>query len=462
MAGFCMNRFFLSFKQACVTRSFRFNHSPAATHYDIIISGGGMVGFAMACSLGRNSCLKNKRILLLESSNYKELNLTAYNHRVCSLNLNSKLLLESLGAWQHIVNARYSPVKKMQVWDAGSDAVITFGRANLSEEIAWIVENDVIQDSLVKELHHKNQVDVQYQSKVINYKLPKHADDAVHVTLEDGSHITTDLIIGADGYNSGLRQAMKTQYIMHDYNQMAVVATLRISESTENVTAWQKFLPSGPIAILPLSNDLSSLVWSTDKKSAQHLLHLPQEIFTDQINQAIWSNQDKNRMAQNVTEKFFQLLKVCRINSREENETDTFQLPPSVVGIEGHQAAFPLSFGHSVNYVSHKAVLIGDAAHRIHPLAGQGVNLGFGDVVALNQVINEAIDNGSDHGNCLYLQKYQSNRQLSNLPVMAVVHGLHLLYGTTSLPQVLLRSLGLTLADSLSSVKKFMIQRASA
>lgn len=103
-----------------------------------------------------------------------------------------------------------------------------------------------------------------------------------------------------------------------------------------------------------------------------------------------------------------------------------------------------------------------DAAHRIHPLAGQGVNLGFGDVVALNQVINEAIDNGSDHGNCLYLQKYQSNRQLSNLPVMAVVHGLHLLYGTTSLPQVLLRSLGLTLADSLSSVKKFMIQRASA
>lgn len=139
-----MNRFFLSFKQACVTRSFRFNHSPAATHYDIIISGGGMVGFAMACSLGnytcvfendklneerfetlylllflmsigRNSCLKNKRILLLESSNYKELNLTAYNHRVCSLNLNSKLLLESLGAWQHIVNARYSPVKKMQV-----------------------------------------------------------------------------------------------------------------------------------------------------------------------------------------------------------------------------------------------------------------------------------------------------------------------------------------------------------
>ncbi|KAI9560575.1 hypothetical protein GHT06_011523 [Daphnia sinensis] len=462
MAGFYMNRLFTLSKQACLTRSLRYNHSPASGHYDIIISGGGMVGFAMACSLGRNDRLKNKRILLLESSNYKELNLTAYNLRVCALNLNSKLLLESLGAWQHIVNARCSPVKKMQVWDACSDALITFGRADLSEEIAWIVENNVIQDSLMKELQHKNQVDVQYQSKVIHYRLPNHADDAVQVTLENGSHFTTDLIIGADGYNSGLRQAMKTQYITHNYNQMAVVATLRISESTENVTAWQKFLPSGPIALLPLSTGLSSLVWSTDKKLAQHLLGLPPEIFTDRINQAIWNNEDINHRAQNVTEQLFQLLKVCRINSREENETDTRQLPPSVVGIEGHQAAFPLSFGHSVKYVSPKTVLIGDAAHRIHPLAGQGVNLGFGDVAALNEVINEAIDSGSDHGNYLYLQKYQSNRQLKNLAIMAIVHGLHLLYGTKSLPHVFLRSLGLTVTDSLPSVKRLITLTASA
>lgn len=103
-----------------------------------------------------------------------------------------------------------------------------------------------------------------------------------------------------------------------------------------------------------------------------------------------------------------------------------------------------------------------DAAHRVHPLAGQGVNLGFGDVIALNQVINETIDNGSDHGNYLYLQKYQSNRQLNNFPVMAAIHGLHLLYGTKLLPHVLLRSLGLTVFDSLSSVKKFITQRASA
>ncbi|XP_057372852.1 ubiquinone biosynthesis monooxygenase COQ6, mitochondrial-like [Daphnia carinata] len=462
MAGFCMNRLFSLSKQASVTLSLRFNHSPAARHYDIIISGGGMVGFAMACSLGRNDRLKNQKILLLESSNYKELNLSEYNLRVCALNLNSKLLLESLGAWQHIVNARYSPVKKMQIWDACSDAAITFGKADLSEDIAWIVENDLIQDSLMKEVQHENQVDVQYQSKVIHYRLPKHADDSVHVTLEDGSHLTTDLIIGADGYNSGLRQAMKTQYITYDYNQMAVVATLRISESTENVTAWQKFLPSGPIALLPLSSSLSSLVWSTDKKSARDLLQLPPEIFIDRINQAVWNNEDMNYMAQNVSERLFQLLKVCRINSQEENETDTRQLPPSVVGIEGHQAAFPLSFGHSVKYVSPKAVLIGDAAHRVHPLAGQGVNLGFGDVAALSQVINEAIDNGSEAGNYLYLQKYQSNRQLINLTVMAAVHGLHLLYGTTSLPQVLLRSLGLTITDSLSSVKRLITQRASA
>lgn len=195
-------------------------------------------------------------------------------------------------------------------------------------------------------------------------------------------------------------------------------------------------------------------------------------------------------MVQNVSERIFQILKVCRVNSLEGNASDIRQLPPSVVEIQGRQAAFPLSLGHAVDYISNKAVLIGyglqrkffllskgliinieeimvtflfprDAAHRVHPLAGQGVNLGFGDVIALNDVICEAVNNGADLGSSLYLKQYQSNRQLHNLPVMATVHGLHLLYGTTWTPLVMLRSIGLNIFDSLSSVKSLITQRAS-
>ncbi|EFX69092.1 hypothetical protein DAPPUDRAFT_217996 [Daphnia pulex] len=453
---------FLS-KYSNTIHNWRLNYSTASrsSHYDIIISGGGMVGFAMACRLGRSDCLANKRILLLESSNKKQLKLDSYNLRVSALNPGSKSLLESLGAWQHIEKTRFGSVKKMQVWDACSDAAVTFGKADLSEDIAWIVENDLVQDSLMKELDKIEQVEVQYKTKVTNYRLPKNADELVQVTLEDGSCLTTDLIIGADGFNSGLRQTIKTQYISYDYNQMAVVATLRISEGDENVTAWQRFLPTGPIALLPLNNEFSSLVWSTDKITAKSLLDLPPDVFTDRINQALWNNDDRNPMVQNVSERIFQMLKVCRVNSLEGSASDIRQLPPSVVEIKGRQAAFPLGLGHAVDYISNKAVLIGDAAHRVHPLAGQGVNLGFGDVIALNDAICEAVNNGADHGSSLYLKQYQSNRQMRNLPVMASVHGLHLLYGTTWTPLVMLRSIGLNVFDSLSSVKSFFTQRAS-
>lgn len=420
-----------------------------------------MVGFAMACCLGKSDFLASKKILLLESSSQKQLTLASYNARVSALNHGSKSLLESLGAWQHIEKTRFASIKKMQVWDACSDAAITFGKTDLSENIGWIVENDLVQDSLMKELVQQKTVEVKYKTKVTNYRLPQNDGELVQVTLEDGSCLTTDLIIGADGYNSGLRQNMKSQYISFDYNQMAVVATLRISECAENITAWQRFLPTGPIALLPLNNELSSLVWSTDKITAKCLLDLPPDIFCDRVNQALWNNEFKNLGVHNVSERIFQMLKIFRINSTEENANDTRQLPPSVVEIQGRQAAFPLSFGHSVDYISNKAVLIGDAAHRIHPLAGQGVNLGFGDVVALNDVICEAVNNGADHGSYLYLKQYQSNRQLHNLPVMATVHGLHFLYSTTWAPIVMLRSTGLNVFDSLSSVKSLITKRAS-
>lgn len=181
------------------------------------------------------------------------------------------------------------------------------------------------------------------------------------------------------------------------------------------------------------------------------------------------------------------MLKVCNVNVAQENqdESSVRQLPPSVVQLQSRPAAFPLAFGHAVDYVSPgRAVLIGykliidinvakvnrhfipsfdcsDAAHRVHPLAGQGVNLGFGDVEELTRVIEDAISGGSDIGSLLYLKKYQSARQRHNLPVMGAIHGLHLLYGTTWTPLVMLRSIGFNVFDAIPSVKRLIRKTAS-
>jgi len=204
--------------------------------YDVVISGGGMVGFAMACSLGKSNHFTNKNILLVESSPPVKINADSYNIRVCALNSSSRSLLKELGAWRHIEQLRFGSVKKMQVWDACSDAAITFGKPDLSEDISYIVENYVVLDSLTVEAKKlKDQVDMVYGTKVVRYELPNTENDAAKIILDDGSEISTNLIIGADGYNSGLRRAMNSQYISYDYAKMAVVATLRLSEVICNV-----------------------------------------------------------------------------------------------------------------------------------------------------------------------------------------------------------------------------------
>jgi len=165
-------------------------------------------------------------------------------------------------------------------------------------------------------------------------------------------------------------------------------------------------------------------------------------------------------LAQNVSERVFDFMRQINVNF-SYNSCSVRQLPPSVIDIEGPRAAFPLGLGHAVDYVSERAALIGDAAHRVHPMAGQGVNLGFGDVATLTNVICEAISNGADVGSSVYLNQYQSIRQQHNIPVMASIHGLHFLYNTTWTPFVMLRSIGFNLLDGLPTIKQLISQRAS-
>ncbi|KPP68286.1 hypothetical protein Z043_113045 [Scleropages formosus] len=432
--------------------------------YDIIISGGGMVGTAMACSLGMDPNLEGKKILLLEAGNKKVMDKApeAYSTRVSSISPGSANLLSGIGAWDHIVNMRYKPYQRMQVWDACSDALITFDKENL-EEMSYVVENDVVVAALTKQLDSlSGQVEVQYRTKVVKYTWPRSYQAAdsipwVQVTLANGETLQTRLLIGADGPNSMVRREAGIPAVKWNYDQSAVVAVLRLSEVTENNVAWQRFLPTGPVAMLPLSDTESSLVWSTSHRHAEELLELDEESFVDAINSAFWSNENHSELVETAGSLFRTALSFLMPTG-----TSARQLPPSVAGIgPKSRVMFPLGMGHASEYIRHRVALIGDAAHRVHPLAGQGANLGFGDVACLTKVLSQAVFNGKDLGAMQHLLEYETERQRHNLPMMAAIDLMKRLYSTNAAPVVLLRTLGLQATNAVPPLKEQIMAFAS-
>lgn len=424
-----------------------------AEHYDIVVSGGGMVGFAMASALGQSSRLSDRKIILLEGSPNKKWSLPEeYSNRVCALNGQTIGLFKKIGAWDHITNMRLQPVKKMQVWEACSEAMITFDHSE-DDEIPHLVENDVTLDALKKQV--PDNVKVVYESKVEGYKLPTSTAESVAIQLTGGETLTADLLIGADGAKSLVRETMGVTNLAWEYDQMGIVATLELSEADVNTTAWQRFLPSGPIALLPLSNEKSSLVWSTTREAAKSLLKLSDEDFIDAVNRAVWEDQGSDPLIQNLHERWMGLLSLI------PGKDSVRQLPPSMkTVIPGSRAAFPLGLGHATHYVAPRVALIGDAAHRVHPLAGQGVNLGFGDVVGLLKTVENAVMQGADIGDERELYEYEKSRQWHNVRTMASIDGLQRLYSTTLTPLVLARSLGLSTVNALNPLKKLIMKHA--
>ncbi|XP_029172891.1 ubiquinone biosynthesis monooxygenase COQ6, mitochondrial [Nylanderia fulva] len=460
-------RFLTLFSQKCkyaipsASAASRKSYSTAVTDeekYDVIVTGGGMIGATLACAIGNNRILEGKKVLLLEgSAKQKYTPQEQYSNRVVALNQQTRTLLSSLGAWKHIEAVRYCPVRKMQIWDACSDAMITFNEDHLSEELAYIIENDLLLHAINKQLSQKENVTVVHESKITEVKLPKTSAEFASVQLQSGKRYAARLLVGADGANSIVRKTMGVLYPNWQYNQLGIVATLKLSEPTENIVAWQRFLPTGPIALLPLTESLSSLVWSVTTERAKELLKVPEEEFVDSINEALWRVYPKNGVVESGMHALRQLLGNLSLQTGVSR-----QLQPSVTTIvEGSRAAFPLGFGHAASYVQPGTVLIGDAAHRVHPLAGQGVNLGFGDVTVLTQILAEATVNGSHLNDMQYLRRYETLRQRHNVPTMLVIDALHRLYRGTAAPVVLARSLGLQLTNAIPQIKKLLMEQAA-
>ncbi|XP_054303826.1 ubiquinone biosynthesis monooxygenase COQ6, mitochondrial isoform X4 [Pongo pygmaeus] len=385
----------------------RWSGASTDTVYDVVVSGGGLVGAAMACALGYDIHFHDKKILLLEAGPKKVLEKLSetYSNRVSSISPGSATLLSSFGAWDHICNMRYRAFRRMQVWDACSEALIMFDKDNL-DDMGYIVENDVIMHALTKQLEAvSDRVTVLYRSKAIRYTWPcpfPMADSSpwVHITLGDGSTFQTKLL---------------------------------------------------------LSDTLSSLVWSTSHEHAAELVSMDEEKFVDAVNSAFWSDAahtDFIDTAGAMLQYAVGLLQPTKVSAR--------QLPPSVARVDAKsRVLFPLGLGHAAEYVRPRVALIGDAAHRVHPLAGQGVNMGFGDISSLAHHLSTAAFNGKDLGSMSHLTGYETERQRHNTALLAATDLLKRLYSTSASPLVLLRTWGLQATNAVSPLKEQIMAFAS-
>jgi 2-octaprenylphenol hydroxylase len=388
-----------------------------ASEFDIIILGGGLVGLAAA-----NLCAQQGfSVALVER---QEPHLTwDENHfdiRCSAISKASQILFQEMGVWGSMVKERVSPYQHMHVWDALGFGEITFDAAEVgAANLGHIIENRVMQKALW--LHAK-------QSTRVHFFVPANPTalqvepDHVFLTLHDQTHLKAKLIIGADGGHSWLREFIHIESKQHDYHQSALVATVR-TELSHQQTAWQRFLPEGPLAFLPLNSGLSSIVWTSTTEKTKTLMSLAEAKFCEELAHAF----------------DYRLGSILSTAERRD---------------------FSLSRMHANRYIGNRVALIGDAIHVIHPLAGQGVNLGLGDVQKLVETLSSANKRTSDIGHHLVLRKYERARKgqiLSTLLAMDFLNHTFMREDTLSLG---LRSIGLNFVDKTAFLKKKMMLQA--
>jgi 2-octaprenylphenol hydroxylase len=385
------------------------------THYDIVIAGGGLIGATCACALAGTDLT----IALLEQAPPSNPPTHEIDLRVVALTFASQRIFEALQVWSTMERSRVSPFREMCVWDAGGWGEIRFDSAAIgSSTLGWIVENQVIQNALWQRLRHCENVTL----CSIALQSIEAGRDRLELTLSNTDKLTTDLLIGADGINSRVRKLAGIASAGWEYGQQAVVATVT-TENFHQETAWQRFLATGPLAFLPLHDGRCSIVWSTTPEQATTLLAMPDNQFATQLAQAFdWRLGD---------------ILAC-----------------------SPRATFALNLRHAHSYVRPRIALIGDAAHVVHPLAGQGANLGLLDAAALAEVISDAAGMQRDIGSLTTLRRYERWRKGDNLLMIGVMDGLKRLFAASSPPLRVLRNTGLNLTDALEPVKNRIMRQA--
>ncbi|KAI8940049.1 hypothetical protein NX059_003768 [Plenodomus lindquistii] len=366
----------------------------------------------------------------------------------------------------------------MQVWDGVTDARISFdwdtARPLLAPRnpakpttIAYMIENVNTVSTLLSRLEELGGVDFFTSTKVDSINLGADTETTDFsswpiLTLSNGKNLAARLLVGADGANSPVRTFAGIESRGFDYGRHGVVASLTLEGigwgGPDHKIAYQRFLPTGPIAMLPLPGNMATLVWSTTPERAAVLKSLSQNDFVALVNAGFRLSPTDltylHTLSAGQEDEVAWREKHTPVNSRA--------IPMRVSAVQpGTVASFPLRMRHADTYTGERVALVGDAAHTIHPLAGQGLNQGQGDAAALVRTISHAVQTGQDIGSTLALEAYNSERYAENNAMLGVCDKLHRLYSVESGPLVGLRSLGLRAVDAMGPLKGFFMNRAA-
>jgi 2-octaprenyl-3-methyl-6-methoxy-1,4-benzoquinol hydroxylase/2-octaprenylphenol hydroxylase len=388
--------------------------------FDVAVVGAGMVGAAAACLLSRAgfsvAVIENREPLPFDANGPVGLRVSAFSP-------GSADVLAEAGAWRQVERQRLCPYRQMIVEDRDESSAVTFNAAEFGlERLGTIVENDLVQWSLWQSLLATGGVELFCPGRVAGLD---YADDAVRIGLEGGESLRCRLLVGADGANSQVRQWLGIRQNHWEYGQQGLVAVVRTRSPNPGI-AWQRFTDGGPIAFLPLQDGASSIVWSRPEAEAERLLALDDKAFLGELEAAAAGGEG--------------------------------HWPDQPVA-SGPRAAFPLTMRLSAKYSAPRAVLVGDAAHVVHPLAGQGVNLGLMDVAGLVEALVKARNGGEDFASPGVLEKFGRWRR-SEAEVMARgIHGIRGLFMPAELG--ILRRLGMGLVSRSWTAREAFIRRAT-
>jgi ubiquinone biosynthesis monooxygenase Coq6 len=376
--------------------------------------------------------------------------------------------LDSIGAWQHVDRSRVQDYEEMQVWDGITAARIEFDwpAEKRGQTIAYMTENLNLTSGLLTRIDELGGVEVLDGEKVEGIALAGETEELdlsgwPLLSLSGGRKLAARLLVGADGVNSPVRAFAGIESRGWDYERHGVVATLEWGGNSQGEgprTAYQRFLPTGPVAMLPMPGNYTTLVWSTTPALAAHLKKLSSKDFIAMVNAAFrLSTVDLAYMHTQNDGQADEL--AWRL---QHTKVDSTRVPHEVTGLqEGSIASFPLKLRHADTYIGERVALVGDAAHTIHPLAGQGLNQGQGDVESLANTIQSAVTHGQDIGVQMSLEPYNSERYAANNMLLGVVDKLHKLYAVESGPLIPLRSIGLKTVNAMGPLKHFFMEQAA-
>jgi 2-octaprenyl-6-methoxyphenol hydroxylase len=382
---------------------------------DVIVVGAGMVGLTLAAALGR----REVSVAIVDAQPFDALQGRARDGRTSAIAAGSRAVMERAGAWESIA-PRAEPILEIRVSDSGAPLFLHYDHALIDEgPLGWIAENADIREALIARVRATDAV-VALDGRAVE-SLTRETPGVV-ARLSDGTRVRAALAVAADGHNSALRRAAGIGCMSWRYPQSSIVCTVA-HERPHRGIAHEQFLPAGPFAILPMTGNRSSIVWTERAALVPDIVKLPRADFTREL-----------------ARRFGDFL--------------------GPLSVEGEVFVYPLALSHAHRYTDRRLALIGDAAHTIHPIAGQGLNLGLRDVTALCDAIEDARSLGLDLGGGATLAPYERARRFDNTLMIALTDGLNRLFSNTLAPVRLARDAGLAAVNRTPPLKRAFMRHA--